>query len=114
MAKGKKTGGRTKGSRNKRNLVVEEIAARFDLDPFEVLMMVASGDWKGLGYDAKTKVTFTPQGIEVEEDNVPLPSRVQAAKEASKYLYAQKQSVAISTEDSGVKIIVEDYTSKTK
>lgn len=104
--------GRPKGAKNKRTLLVEEIAMRFDIDPFEVLMMVAAGDWKGLGYAEKSKTTFTLQGIEVEEDNVPLAQRVQAAKEAAKYLYAQKQSVAISTQDSGLKIIVEDYTKK--
>jgi len=102
-------GGRPKGLPNKRTRLVEEIAAKFDIDPFEVLMMVAAGDWKGLGYETKSKTIFTPQGIEMEEDNVTLSNRVAAAKEAAKYLYSQKQSVALSTGDSGIKIIVEDY-----
>lgn len=105
-------GGRKAGSKNKRTLMVEEIAARFDLDPFEVLMMVVAGDWKGLGYDAASKVSYTSAGIEFEEPNIKLSDRVQAAKEASKYLYAQKQSVAVSTGDTGIKIIVEDYSKK--
>lgn len=109
--KGNKNGqGRPKGSQNKRTRMVEEIAAKFDIDPFEVLMMVAAGDWKGLGYESKTNTCFTPQGIEFEELNIKLETRVQAAKEAAKYLYSQRQSVAISTGDSGIKIIVEDYT----
>ena len=110
MAKGKKTGGRAKGVLNKRTLLVDEIASRFELDPFEVLMMVAVGDWEALGFDSKTRVTVTSKGEAIEEDSVPLAQRVQAAKEAAKYLYAQKQSVAISTDDSGFKIIIEDYT----
>jgi hypothetical protein len=112
MAKGFKSGGRQKGTRNKLNQNVEEIAAQFEMDPFEVLMMIAAGDWKGLGYETKTKTTFSAAGIEIEEDNVPLAQRCQAAKEAAKYLYAQKQSVALSTGDTGIKIIVEDYSKK--
>ncbi len=103
---------RPKGSKNRRTRLVEEIADRFDIDPFEVLMMIAAGDWKGLGYETKSKITYTAQGIEVEEENVPLAQRCQAAKEAAKYLYAQKQSVSLSTGDSGVEIIVKDYTGK--
>lgn len=111
MAKGVKTGGRTKGTPNKRSQHVEEIASRFKLDPFELLMMVVSGDWKGLGYDSPSTTSYSPAGIEFEELNITLDHRIQAAKEASKYLYSQKKAVEISSaEDTGIKIIVEDYT----
>ena len=102
--------GRPNGAKNKRSLTVEMIAEQFDLDPFEVLMMVAAGDWKGLGYDSPMRQSFAASGIEFEELWIKLSDRVTAAKEAAKYLYAAKQSVAISTGDSGIKIIVEDYT----
>lgn len=102
--------GRQKGAKNTRTRLVEEIAAKFDIDPFEVLMMVAAGDWKGLGYDSHSKINYSPAGVEFEEPNIKLSDRVTAAKEAAKYLYAAKQSVAISTGDTGIKIIVEDYT----
>lgn len=105
---------RPKGSLNRRTRLVEEIAKQFDLDPFEVLMMVAAGDWKGLGYDSQMRTSFAASGIEFEEQWIKLSDRVTAAKEAAKYLYAAKQSVAISTGDSGIKIIVEDYTKKDK
>lgn len=104
--------GRPKGSKNQRTLMVEEIAAQFDIDPFQVLMMVAAGDWKGLGYDSATRTSFAASGIEFEEPNIKLSDRVTAAKEACKYLYAAKQSVAVSTGDAGIKIIIEDYTKK--
>lgn len=84
--------GRPKGAKNIRTLKVEQIAARFDLDPFEVLMMIAVGDWEGLGFDEKTRTTFTPQGIEVEEDNIPIAQRCLAAKEATRYLHSPKQT----------------------
>lgn len=110
-----KTGGRQKGVLNKRNQFVEDIAARFKLDPFEVLMMVASGDWKGLGFEHQNKVIIGEKaGIEfsIEEPNIKLADRVQAAKEAAKYLYSQKQAVALSTGESGIKIVIEDYSKK--
>lgn len=104
--------GRPKGSKNKHTFNVEELAHKYDCEPFEILLMVAMGDWERLGFEGKTKTTFTQAGIEVEEDNVPLKERVQAAKEAAKYLYSTKQSVALSTGDTGIKIIVEDYSKK--
>jgi len=106
--------GRPKGAKNKRNYIVERIAAKFELDPFEVLMMIAVGDWKGLGFEAKTRTTFTPQGIEVEEEVIPIAQRCIAAKEATKYLYTPKTKVELSTPDgaSPFRIIVEDYSSK--
>lgn len=108
--KGKKTGGRVKGSVNIRTFVAEEIAAKFEIDPLEVLMMVATGDWKGLGFDAPSKISYTSAGIEFEEPNIKLSDRVQASKEAAKYLYSAKQAVAISGPDeSGIRIEIVDY-----
>lgn len=97
------------GSKNRRTRLVEEIAGRFDLDPFEVLMMVVNGDWKGLGYDSPTRTSFAASGIEFEEPNIKLCDRVQAARDACKYLYSPKISVALSTEESGIKVILEEF-----
>ncbi len=83
---------RPKGAKNKRSIEVEIIASKFDKDPFEILMMIASGDWRGLGFETKTKTTFSPQGIEIEEENVPIAQRAFAAKEATRYLHAPKQN----------------------
>lgn len=102
--------GRQKGTPNKRTFIVEELAAKFDKDPIEILLMVACADWKGLGYDAAQKISYSNAGIEFTEDNIKLETRVQAAKEVAKYLYAQKQSVAVSTGDKGITILVQDYT----
>ena len=108
--------GRPKGAKNRRTMKVEEIADKYitrdDQDPFAVLLMVAAGDWKALGFDMKDKISYTNSGIEFEEMNIKLSDRISAAKEAAKYLYAQKQSIEHSTGESGVKIILEDYTKK--
>jgi len=110
--------GRPKGAKNRRTMKVEEIADKYitsdEQDPFAVLLMVAAGDWKGLQFDEKTKISYTAAGIEFEEYNIKLADRVSAAKEAAKYLYAQKQSIALSTGDTGLKIVIEDYSGKNK
>lgn len=113
MPKGfqKGEGGRPKGCKNKRTRMVEEIADQFELDPFQVLMMIACNDWKGLGYASSTKTVFSMAGIESEEPVIGLSDRLGAAKEATKYIYSQKRSVELSTDpDKGIKIILEDYT----
>lgn len=90
---------------------MEELAQKFDAEPFEILMRFASGDWAFFGFDGPTKTTFTAQGLEIEEQNLPIKDRVTAAKEACRYLYSQKQSVDVKVPE-GIKIIVEDYTKK--
>jgi len=112
MAKGFKSGGRQKGTPNAVNKTVYDIASKFELDPFEVLMMVAAGDWEALGYESKTHTVFTAQGIEMEVEHIGLSDRVTAAKEASKYLYSQKKAVELSGESNAIKIVIEDYKGK--
>lgn len=95
-----RTGGRPKGAPNKRTFIVEEIASKYDFDPLDVLFMIAGADWEGLKLG--------------HPDEIKVADRLHAAKEVSKYLYAQKQSVALSTDDQGIRIEVVDYTSLKK
>ena len=87
--------GRPKGATNIRTRTVDEIAAKFSVSPLEVLMMVSVGDWKGLGYQAETRTSFAASGIEFEEPVIKISDRVNASKEAVKYLYSQKQAISI-------------------
>lgn len=102
---------RTKGSKNKHSFQAEELAQKFDVQPFEILMRIAMGDWKFFGFDGATKTTYTAQGIEVEELNIRMQDRALAAKEACKYLYSQKKALEVSAspDTAGFKIIVQDY-----
>lgn len=106
-------GGRQKGTKNKNRTAVEEMAARVGVDPFEILCFFAKGDWKSLGYEAECYFAEKPDGA-VKMGYVISPEmRVTAAKEASKYLYAQKKAVEISaSEDKGFVVKIEDYTGK--
>jgi hypothetical protein len=111
--------GRKKGTPNKRTLEgpkAEEIAERLGCNPFEVLIHFAKGDWKSLGYEAgKRIVGCTQDGSPIEVDVISPETRLNAAKEASQYLFPKRKALELSTdEEKGFKIILEDYMSKTK
>jgi|ERR1700679_932363 hypothetical protein len=113
--KGNKEGkGRAKGSKNRTVQIVEELVTRLDVDPLEILMLFAKGDWKALGYDASSTIAYTSAGIEYEKPTISTDNRIQAATSAVKYIYSQKKAIELSNqvESEGFKIIVEDYTKK--
>lgn len=75
-----KTGGRVKGTKNKR-IDARELAEKIGVDPLEVLMRFAKGDFSGYDFDPEE---ITPLVI------------ITAAKEATKYIYATQKAVEIS------------------
>lgn len=92
--KGKpKTGGRVAGVPNQRTKTIEETALRLKCDPFEVLLHVANGDWKALGYDTSVIIKSSADGSTYMEYTITPELRVQAAKDACSYLYAKKKSI---------------------
>jgi len=100
---------RPKGAKNKHSFQVEEIAHQYKMEPFEFAMAVMNNDWKRLGFKEESKVSYTNAGIEFEEANLKLTDRIKCMEFAGKYLYSQKQSIALSTGDTGIKLILEDY-----
>jgi hypothetical protein len=109
----KKEGGRKKGSPNRKTLVIEELVARLDVDPLEVLLLFTKGDWKALGYESESIICYNSAGVEYSKLTILPEHRISAAKEAVKYLYSQKKSVDISSNsEEGFKIMVQDYTVK--
>lgn len=106
--------GRPKGSKNEKagRFVAELVANRKNFDPLELLIEIAQGDWKALGFDSKTKTTFTMNGIEIEEEHISLQERNKAAKEVAKYLYSAKQAIQLTTGEEGFRIVIEDYGKK--
>lgn len=98
--KGVKTGGRQKGTLNKKSVPAELMAKELGIDPLKVLLLFAGGNWKDLGYET---AVITPD------------HRINAAKEAAKYIYFQRKTIELDPESiaEGFKITVEDYT-KTK
>jgi hypothetical protein len=115
MAKGIKTGGRQKGAVNKDSLPLEQKARELGIDPFEVLLRFAAGDWKGLGYQSEVQVTSQGDRGETFKMTIDPAVRSKAAAEACNYLYPKKKAVELSTtQDQGFKIVIEDYSKKAK
>jgi len=71
--------------------MVQELLAKVNVDPLEVLLKFAAGDWKGLGYESEVYHHEKADGS-VRMGYVITPElRLQAAKEASQYLYPKKK-----------------------
>lgn len=89
--KGLKTGGRQKGTLNQRTQRIMEITEKFSMDPFEILMNFATGDWKALGYDAESYVMENASGGTKIGYTISPDMRLEASKEACKYLYSKRR-----------------------
>jgi len=92
-----KTGGRLKGTPNKRTQSLIERAEALGVDPFEVLLHVAKGDWKSLGY--KTGTTEGPFGSKPER--ITLKDRMHAAAEACQYIHPKRKAVELTGKGGG-------------
>lgn len=87
--KGKKRpegAGRKKGTPNKSSLKAELIAEELGVDPFKILLLIAAGDYKALGFKNKFRVTSITQYGETREPTVPMAARAKAAADATKHL----------------------------
>lgn len=95
----KKLGGRQAGTQNKRTLMVKAIADKVQVDPLEVIMRFAAGDWAGLGYKEEHYFYETNSGAIKMEFVITPEMRLSAAKDAATYLYARKKEADIEEED---------------
>lgn len=104
--------GRKAGTPNKKTQELHELAEKLGVSPFEILLLVAKGDWKTLGIPL---IEIKKDGFIIEQKNpiIDIETRVQAAKEACKYLHPQRKAVELSTdENTGFRIVVEEYKPK--
>lgn len=89
-----KGGGRQKGTPNKSKLPLLEKAKALGIDPFEVLLLFAKGDWKGLGYSNEFIVNISKFGETIRHTIEP-SIRAKAASEAAGYMYPKLKSIEI-------------------
>lgn len=75
---------------------LQEIAEEAGVNPFEILLHAAAGDWEALGYTHPTRIITTKGGGSYEEDILTPEIRIGAAKEAAQYLYPKLRSVEVS------------------
>lgn len=74
-----------------------DIAHRLGVSPFEVLLHVASNNWKALGYDSGQRVkTISEDNGPIFEDQIPIEQRVAAAKAAVKFIHPELKAVEIT------------------
>lgn len=94
-----KTGGRKKGTPNKLSTLARQKAEELGVDPFEVLLYFTAGDWKSLGYDARTEVIgFSATGDEIIDYTIPPELRQRAAKDACEYMFPKLKSIEHSND----------------
>lgn len=90
--KGHKLSGSRKGVPNKRTQEAQEIAERLGIDPFQILLNFAVGDWKALGYKSPTSTRFVGETM-IEEDVISPDLRASSAKAACEYLYPKRKAI---------------------
>ena len=97
-APGIKTGGRSKGTPNKRTSRLPDaqaIAERLGINPLEILLHFAANNWKALGYESGTKYVPCPTGSLLVA-RIEVSDRVAAARSASEYLFPKRRAVELS------------------
>lgn len=111
-----KKGGRAKGTPNRSTQELLNKAQEMGVDPFEVLLLFASGDWENLGYKEETYVASTSESGSTYKYHIDPAVRAKSAAEACQYLYPKRKAIELSNdgEDRGFKVIIEDYSNKDK
>lgn len=104
---------RPKGTPNKKSTEQTALAEKLGVDPFEILLLFASGDWKALGYKSETFVASSSDKGEIVKWTIDPAVRAKSAAEACQYLYPKRKAVELSTaDDAGFAIVIKDYTVK--
>lgn len=74
------------------------------MNPIEILLLIAKGDWEALGYTSATTHKVTQSGDVVEVDRISLEERSKAAAACAPYLYAKRTAITVKDErDQGSK-----------
>lgn len=84
--------GRKKGTPNKDKAPVKEMASRLGVDPLEILLLYAKGDWKALGYESE-KITVYSRDYSNEKYVIDPAVRMSAAADACRYMYPQLKQI---------------------
>jgi hypothetical protein len=89
--------GRPKGAKNKNESPLAIKARELGVDPFEILLLFAKGDYEGLGYKSESRVVgYTKAGEEILEEYCTPTLRQKSARDAAEYLYPKLKSVELT------------------
>ena len=103
--------GRKKGTKNKFTFNAEMLARDLGIDPLEICIHIAAGNWEEAGFKEEFIFVEKPDGAVTARPCIMPEMRLAAAKEAARYMYSTKQAVQLSGEV-GIKVIIEDYLKK--
>lgn len=92
-------GGRKKGTPNKKNESLMELARKLDVNPFQILLYFASNNYEALGY-SPTTTKLTKQGP-IEVMTISPELRKDAASDAAQYLYPKRKALELEGLESG-------------
>ena len=96
---GEKTGGRQKGTTNKRTWEARKIIEDLGFDPVTALVHWARGDWEALGLDGKQKEIAIGDGKTLWVDRIDEQLMKSATKDLMPYLFPQLKAVEHSNPD---------------
>lgn len=85
--------GRNKGSRNKIDMDAQAKAKELGIDPFEVLLLFAAGDWKKLGYDSDRAPSSYSEHGTIYKWTIDPAVRGKCAEYACGYLLSKRKAV---------------------
>lgn len=85
--------GRPAGTPNKRTQKIQETATRLGVDPFEVLLLYAKGDWQALGYESEKYCVGINEYGSWEKWTIDPNTRAKCAMEAIQYLAPKLKSI---------------------
>lgn len=108
--KGKKTGGRQKGTPNKINSTLDELIGTYT--PVPKLVAIIERDYKLLGIEEFIFIEKA-EGEVKAQPTITIDIQLQAIKELMKYMYPQKKALELSGGENAIKLVIEDYTKKT-
>ncbi len=90
---------RTKGSRDRKMIDAQKKAEELRIDPFEILLLFAAGNWEALGYEKKTKLIPIGKDNMIEEDVIGPELRMNAARDATNYIFAKRKAIEFDIKD---------------
>lgn len=100
-----------KGIPNKITSSARELAEKMGVDPLNILLLFAKGDWAALGYKEETRITQDGDNGTKYEYHIEPNVRMKAAESACRYIYPTQKAVEItSPDDGGLRIVIEDFS----
>lgn len=90
---------RPKGNKNKKTLEFVDRAHALGVDPIDVMLLFAKGDWKALGYKDEMYVVSESKESKSWKYTIDPAIRLKAASEACQYINAKKRSVEVTGKD---------------